>query len=220
MTERMAPAHPYIPALGTGIEWTPTTVTLHERNKAPEVVSYATKSPWEFWYHLHFREAFPGVTHWWFRNFWTGGVKVSRPEPWMIKTDSVTGWVTFFKMLDQPRMPYTVFIEGPVVGVIPPYPPNAAQRANLPLRLTLARLIMGVVLGDIEPDRPFTVTSLVRAEHLDRAFPTTHRAAKEIYGNWRLAEGSEPIRRPLREELCWLLDLEPDREPERAEQAR
>lgn len=207
MAERMAPAHPYIPALGTGIAWTPTTVTLHEGGKAVETVQHQTASAWEFWHGLHFREAFPSVTHWWFRGIWTGRVRVSLPDETLTQGDALVGWVTF-DMLDEPRRAYTVIDETPL-AVLPPYPPNEEQPANMALRLGIARLIVGVIREEVEPETWMTVTSLVPRDRLDAFFPATHAEAAQVFGGWRLAEGDEPLRLPIRETLCRLLELEP-----------
>lgn len=211
MAERMAPAHPYIPALGTGIDWTRTTATLYEGGNATLTAQHQAASAWEFWHDLHFRTAFPSVTHWWFRSIWTGRVRVSLPDATLTQQDALWGWVTF-DMLDAPRRPYAVIDTTPL-AVLPPYPPNEEQPVNLPLRLSIARLIVGLIRQEVEPETWFIVTSLVQRDQLHRYFPTTHEAAAQVYGGWRLAEGDEPLRRPLRETLCRLMGLEPD--PER-----
>jgi len=203
--EQMAPAHPYIEALGTGIAWTPTTVTRYAGGTAVERVPYQTATPWEFWHGLHFRAAFPRVTHWWFRSIWTGRVQVSLPDPALSQDDALVGWVQF-DLLDTPRRPYLVIDETPV-AVLPPYPPHAEEPANLPLRLGLARLIVGVIGGEVEPDRWMTVTSLVPRERLATLFPVTHAEAAQVFGGWRLAAGDEPLRTPLRAALCAALGV-------------
>jgi len=211
MTEHMAPAHPYLPTLGTGIEWTPTTVTRYEGGNAVETVPHQTANAWEFWHDLHFREAFPAVSHWWFRGSWTGRVRVSLPDATLTQGDALVGWVTF-DMLDAPRRPYTVIDETPL-AVLAPYPPMEEQPINFALRLGIARLIVGVIREEVEPETWMTVTSLVPRDRLDDFFPATHERAAEVFGGWRLAEGDEPMREPLREALCRLMGLEPVQVP-------
>jgi hypothetical protein len=40
---------------------------------------HTTTTPWDFWYHLAFAEAFPQVEYWWFRSLWTNRVRLSAP---------------------------------------------------------------------------------------------------------------------------------------------
>jgi hypothetical protein len=207
MAERMAPAHPYLPALGTGIAWTPGAVILYEGGKAVETARHRTATPWEFWQGLSFRETFPRVTHWWFRGIWTGRVRVSLPDEALTQGDALVGWVTF-DMFDLPRRPYSVIDETPL-AVLPPYPPLEEQPANMALRLSIARLIVGVIRGEVEPETWLTITSLVPRDRLHAFFPATHEEAARVFGGWRLAEGDEPLRLPVREALCRLLGLEP-----------
>ena len=142
MTERMVPAHPYQAALGTGIEWTPTTVHLWEQGQVTMTAKHMTTTPWDFWYNLAFREAFAAVTHWWFRSLWTGRIAVSLPDPTLTEDRAVWGWMTF-DVLDRPRRTWSIS-DGAMVTIHPPYPPHEEQEANLPLRLSLARAILAV----------------------------------------------------------------------------
>jgi hypothetical protein len=57
----------------------------------------------------------------------------------------------------------------PVIAT--PYPPNETQPVNLPLRLALARLVVGVITGAVEADQWIVVTSLVARDELRLAFP-------------------------------------------------
>lgn len=208
MSERMAPAHPYQAALGTGIEWTPGTVRLWEQGRVSATAQHAAASAWEFWYGLHYREAFPEVTHWWFRSLWTGRIAVSLPDPELVEDSAMWGWMAF-DVLDTPRLPWTVS-EGAVITIAPPYPPNEEQPANLPLRLSLARAILMVLRDELAPDTWLGVTSLVQRDELDEVLPTTHdEAARAFGGAWRLAHGETTLDEPPRAALCRLLGLTP-----------
>jgi hypothetical protein len=208
MNDRMAPAHPYQAALGTGIEWTPGTVRLWAQGNVTATAKHTTATAWDFWYGLHFREAFPDVTHWWFRSIWTGRIAVSLPDSTLSEDSAVWGWMTF-DVLDTPRLPWTMS-EGPVITIAPPYPPNEEQPANLPLRLSLARAILMVLRDEAAPDTWLGVTSLVHRDDLARVLPTTHdEAARAFGGNWRLAHGETTLDEPPRAALCRLLGLTP-----------
>lgn len=208
MNERMAPAHPYQAALGTGIEWTPNTVRLWEQGRVTETATHTTATPWEFWYGLHYRDTFPTVTHWWFRSIWTGRIAVSLPDPALVEDDAVWGWMTF-DVLDRPRLPWTMS-EGSVITIAPPYPPNEEQPANLPLRFSLAQAILLVLRDDLAPDSWAAVTSLVERDELANTLPTTHEEAARVFGgDWRLAHGETTLQDPPRAALCRLLGLTP-----------
>ena len=208
MNERMAPAHPYQAALGTGIEWTPGTVRLWEQGNVTATAKHTTASAWDFWHGLHFREAFPDVTHWWFRSIWTGRIAVSLPDPSLSEDAAVWGWMTF-DVLGSPRLPWTMS-EGAVIAIAPPYPPNEEQPANLPLRLSLARAILMVLRDELAPDTWLGVTSLVQRDDLALILPTTHHEAAQAFGGaWRLAHGETTLADPPRAALCRLLGLTP-----------
>jgi len=211
-TERMAPAHPYISSLGTGIAWTPDTVIVYKQGQPVETAAHTTQSPWNFRHTLAFRDCFPQVTHWWFRSIWTGRVAISAPDPAFIQTDELWGWVTF-DVLDQPRRSWIVVNTGSTLAVTVPYPPNEVQIANLPYRLALGRLILATFQGDVPTDTWFGITSLVPAGDLAALFPlTVAEGQRNLGGNWQLVVGGEEtLRGPLRTELCRVLGLE---EPE------
>lgn len=68
MNERMAPAHPYQAALGTGIAWAPDMARLWAQGRVTATARHASVTAWNLWHDLRFRETFPAVTHWWFRS--------------------------------------------------------------------------------------------------------------------------------------------------------
>ncbi len=208
MQEYMAPAHPYQAALGTGIEWTPTAVRLWEQGSVTATATHTTTMPWDFWYGLHFREAFPNVTHWWFRSLWTGRIAISLPDGALSEEQALWGWMAF-DVLDTPRRPWTMS-EGAQIVLAPPYPPNEEQSANLPLRLSLARAILAVLRDEVAPDSWLGVTSLVHRDELERVFPQSHAEAARLFGGeWRLAHGDEALAEAPRAALCELLGLTP-----------
>lgn len=207
-SEHMAPGHPYRTSLGTGIEWTPDHARRWEGGEVVATARHTSPTAWAFWHELAFAQAFPEVTHWWFRSIWTGRVQFSMPDPTFVETDTIWGWVTF-DVLDQPRRPYSVR-EGVVLEVSPPFPPNDEQPANLPLRLTLARCILGVLQDELAPDTWIGVTSLVARELLAQALPATTSDAAAVYGTgWRLTNGAATISDAPRAALCRALGLLP-----------
>ncbi|HEU4322703.1 MAG TPA: hypothetical protein VFS21_06100, partial [Roseiflexaceae bacterium] len=194
------------PALGTGIRWTAEQVELWERGSITATAAHDTPSAWAFWHGLRFRDAFPEVTHWWFRGIWTGRLAISRPDPELTSEGQLVGWVTF-DLLDQPRRAWSIN-EGAVLTVAVPLPPLAEQPGNLPLQLSIARAVLLVLQGDAPADSWLGVTSLVAREELERTLPATHAEARAaLGGNWRLANGAEPFADPPRDALCRLLGL-------------
>lgn len=192
MTERMAPGHVYQPKLGTGIEWKQGEVSLWEGGKIVETARHSSTSAYEFWHGLAFAEAFPGVSHWWFRSAWTQRVRLSG-----IQGTSSGGTVWgYMQFIDEqiPAQTWSV-TEGERPEIFVPFPPNEVQPVNLPLRLALARLAAGVVADEVQRDAWLVVTSLVHRDELALAFSDTQP--------WQL----EGIHAPLRNALCSLQGL-------------
>src|SRR5262245_13138981 len=144
-TERMAPGHIYQANLGTGIEWQPGVARLWEQGEVSLEARHTTPSPDVFFYTLAFRDVFPQVTHWWFRSAWTGTVTLTRPDPAMTRNNAIGGWMTFGTAPEQRQPWYVINTQTPIVAT--PYPPMQAQPVNLPLRVALARLGIGLVNG-------------------------------------------------------------------------
>ena len=222
--ERMAPGHVYQAATGTGIEWRPGTARLWEHGRVTGTGRHATASPWEFWHTLAFAATFPAVTHWWFGSAWTGPVWLGTRG---VSPDgaTITGWMQFVDP-QEPALPWQITLRAPP-QVATPLPPFEVWPINLPLRLALAQLALGLHRGDVRaapapearaaadatvaaPGRPparvaaasaavpgHFVTSLVRRDDLAAVFPTTA-------GAWRLAQ----VAPPLREALCRLMGLQ------------
>ncbi len=109
-----------------------------------------------------------------------------------------------------PALPWTVVLASPP-RVSTPLPPMAVNLTNLPLQLLLAEQLMELLnrVADqvahehdraaVEfPNSEITVTSLVRREHLQRAFPTS-------FNTWRLDKLGNLT---TREAFCRVQDLE------------
>jgi hypothetical protein len=197
MNERMAPGHVYQPRLGTGIQWQPGVVKLWENGQVTAEAAHTTASPYEFWYGLAFAGCFPDVTHWWFRSAWTQRVRLTRLQG-ELADGSLWGLMQF---IDEhtPGQMYTISdTEPPVIAV--PYPPNVVHSVNLPLRIALSHLVVGIITGEVNPDQWKIVTSLVKREELDAVFPIPQVALP-----WQL----EGIEISLRQALCDLQGLMP-----------
>jgi len=193
--EYAAPGHAYLEQLGTGIEWQPGIARLWERGNVTLEAEHSSQTPYEFWNELVFAEAFPQVTHWWFRSAWTQRVRLTRAQGML---DQLTVW-GYMQFIDdgEPGQLWTVEERGvPVIET--PYPPNEVQPVNLPLRFALARLVAGIFSDDVLPDQWMVVTSLVKRADLDLVFPTSVTAH-----TYRLTgvEGN------LRNELCRVLGI-------------
>ena len=224
--ELMAPGHIYNPRTGTGIEWMPSNSHTAERGKArlwsrqwsgqPVLLAegtHDTDSAWEYWYRLEFARSFPQVTHWWFGDAWTGQLSIWRPDVVEHDPESaalmLTGWLRF-GTADMPALPWTVVLTSPPRVNIP-LPLMATNLANLPLQLLVADKVMEVLdklteqaiyaeelARDGGPDLELFVTSLVRREDLQRAFPCD-------FGPWRLDKLPSLT---AREALCRVQGLE------------
>ncbi len=158
--EQMAPGHIYNPATGNGIVWMPGQVQLWTGGQVMATATHRTADPWTFWYDLGFAAAFPQITHWWFGSAWTGKVWV-RPigAPAQGARQTLTGGIRFVDRAE-PEFTWQVTIDDAqepwrtgdgtpaavplLVGV--PIPPFEGSPLNLPLRVALAQVVLG--LGD------------------------------------------------------------------------
>jgi hypothetical protein len=195
MTDQIAPAHIYRPELGSGIEWLPGQAKLYQFGRPIATARHDTPSPYAFWHNLAFAECFPEVTHWWLRSAWTQALRLTRLQG-LMDDGAAWGWMQFVD--DQtPAQMYTITESDPPVVAVP-FPPNENQPLNLPLRLALARLAVGLLHDDVVPDEWLLVTSLVPRDELRDVFST------ELSTIWVL-EGLETM--PLRQALCQLQGL-------------
>ena len=64
MEKLIASARPYRVDLGEGIEIIEHTARLWQQGQVIATAEINEVSPYDFWYHLKFREAFPQITHW------------------------------------------------------------------------------------------------------------------------------------------------------------
>ena len=197
MNERMAPGHVYQPRLGTGIQWQPGIAKLWEGGHVTVEASHQTVSSYDFWYNLAFADCFPEITHWWFRSAWTQKVRLTRLQG-KLADASLWGLLQFIDE-QTPGQMYTITDADPPVIVVP-YPPNEIQPVNLPLRLALSRLVVGVITGEVIPNQWVFVTSLVKRDELEAVFPT-----KTTAFSWQM----EGIETSMRLALCGLQALKP-----------
>jgi len=185
-----APGHPYDPATGSGLAWTPTTTTLWWRGTVLAAVPSPTPTAWAFWYDLHFVTGFPQVGAWWFGSPWTQQVRA-----WA-GPDGGSGTLQFVDA-GSPRWPWCR-LPGDPPRFLLPRPPLAPQAGNLPLQIVLQGLVSGVVAGRIPAGEWQVVSSLVARTALATALPLTPSP-------WCLAEYPMPLRRAL----CVALGLTP-----------
>jgi len=202
--EIMAPGHAYLKSTGSGIAWEPGKATLWWRGDVMAVGKHATASAREFWETLAFAQAFPQITHWWFRSAWTHQARVSLPVGMY---DDVTpmGYIQFIDDQEPANLWMMVESDYPIIDI--PFPPLEAQPVNIPLRLALARLLMAVVTDRFNPNVWCTVTSLVKTSDLEVTFPMTHPIPTGYGGFFQLNNGDDPLTTPLRKHLCNLMGL-------------
>jgi len=196
MTDLVAPGHVYQPDLGTGIEWVEGVATLWDRGVKIAEAPHDTKSPYEFFYGLVFGDAFPQVTHWWFRSAWTQRVRVSGPQG-QLDSDTAYGYIQFIDE-EQDGEVWTVSTLGGVADVDVPMPPLETQAVNLPLRVTLGNLVLKTITGEKKSDQWQFATSLVERGVLAQAFPTGVNGM-----GWQMHN----VHMPLRNALCHLQGL-------------
>jgi hypothetical protein len=170
-------------------------VKLWEGGQVTVESAHTAKTPFEFWYNLAFKDCFPEVTHWWFRSAWTQRVRLTQLQGELVD-GSLWGLMQFIDGQTPGHMYTITEADPPVIAVS--YPPNEVQPVNLPLRLALSRLVVGIVTGEVVPGQWNIVTSLVQRDDLKDIFPT-----KTITGFWQL----ESIDSSLRQALCSLLGI-------------
>lgn len=187
MNQSIAPGHRYQPRLGCGIEWQPEVVKLWQDGTVRAVSPQNRASAYDYFYRLDFMESFPQVSHWWFRSAWTQRARITSIQGWLEGGQTAWGYLQFMDEQTPAEMWTITNEERP--RIVTPYPPNETQPANLPLRLALARLVSGVVLGQAQPDTWLTLTSLVRREDLPTAFPTNDQSPA-----WLLDDQDAPLR--------------------------
>lgn len=194
-SDYLAPAHPYLPKLGNGIEFFPEKVVLWENGQPTLDAAHQQPNAYEFWRTFAFLDAFPQVTHWYFRSAWTQRVRFS-PAQTAFDEQSIWGYVQF---IDE-QTPSQIWTVSTTPGNLPEVfvssPPNETHPANLPLRLTLASLTLGMLEDRIPINQWITVTSLVNAADVRTVFQTSLP--------YRLAD-APPL--PLTEILCQTLGL-------------
>lgn len=193
----MAPGHVYMPALGTGIQWTEKEVVLWQNEKPMLRNSHDTASAYEYFYGLHFARSFPMVTHWWFRSAWTQRVRLSGPQG-LLDGGTIWGYMQFVDEHVPSQMWAATTLDGGGHEIAVPYPPNEVQPVNLPLRMTLARLVAGMLIDEVQRDTWLTVTSLVAAADLQQTFPADRASIP-----WQI----EGIHGSARREMCVLQGL-------------
>jgi len=193
--EMAAPGHVFQPELKTGIKWEPGQVELWHFD-LKSTAQQDTKTPYEYWYNLEFLRSFPQVTHWWFRSGWTQQVRVSIPAG-MMDSDTAFGYIQFIDEEQDGEM-WSISTLGGIADVDVPLPPLEVNTANLPLRTTLARLILDTIAGSRKSDEWTFVTSLVQSQDVQAAFPTTMEEMPFRLHN---------VNMPMRQALCNLQGL-------------
>ena len=108
------------------------------------------------------------MTHWWFRSAWTQNVRLTGIEGLM---DGITPWGYMQFINEEEPAQFWTITEGERPEIATPFPPNEVQPVNLPLRLALARLVAGVIADEVQRDTWMLITSLVRRDELESAFP-------------------------------------------------
>ncbi len=168
MKERLAPGHVYLKRLGSGIEWQPGQVNLWENGVRVAQAAHQYSSAYQYFYHLAFAESFPDVTHWWFRSAWTQRVRLTTAQGAM-EGETVWGYMQFVDETVPARMWTATNTELPIIEV--PYPPNEVHPVNLPLRLALSWLVVGILTEEVQPNAWLLATSLIPAGELQTTIP-------------------------------------------------
>jgi hypothetical protein len=159
-----------------GINWFPDRVEMYEKGIKTDERAIKTDSPWEFWYGLAFRDAFPEVTHWFFASPWTQNVRMTQilGQNNDMEGDYFYGEMQFINENEAPEIFTITNNVPPEVDV--PYPPEQVKRINIPLRLLLSKMVIALLSDDIIPNAWYAITSLVETEHLETIFPTDRYA--------------------------------------------
>lgn len=157
------PGHVYHNGIRTGIQLTGNKALLWDGGRRVAEANWNGK-PWDFWYNLKFVELFPQVTHWWFQSAWTHQVRVSQPQG-----SDVQGIYGYIQFIDEESHGNIWYYDDNTYSV--PFPPFEAQPGNLPLQISLCRLVDAVRRGQLPANEWYTVTSLVGRDELEQVFP-------------------------------------------------
>lgn len=191
-----AAGHVYKSESGHGIEWNENEARLWQDGSVIARAAHNADSARAYWYSFAFARDFPQVTHWWFGSSWTQAVRVSLPQG-MLASQTSFGTIQFMHET-QPRDLWTVYRDT-VSAISVPAPPFEAQNfaANVPLHRQLMQMVVAMLLGNVQHDQWYTVSSLVAAKRLpailDRSYHRTWRAERYYL--------------PLRDEWCNAMGL-------------
>ncbi|MHC1732937.1 MAG: hypothetical protein AB9888_13040 [Bacteroidales bacterium] len=200
MKDIIGPAHVYNPQTGNGIQLIDGTANLFINKEFFLSRPHTAKSPYEFWYDLHFTSLFPEITHWYLYSAWTQYVAFSKPQGVIDDGEnSIWGWVWFCDKDTPPDM-WTITPPSTANGnsiITVPMPPLNVHRGNIPLRLALAQQLLSVALTGLnKPEKFYPLTSLVTPAQMPLAFPKEHISIR-LNG----------IDLPYREALCEIMSL-------------
>jgi hypothetical protein len=189
----MAPGHPYVRELGTGLEITETTVRLWGAS-APGVmdaeVPHTGLDQRAFFEKLRHGEFFPGVTHWWFGSPWTQTVAVERQPSRVAGT--AQGSLRFAG--EQEGLWWAEVDLGTERLRVHVDLPTGESLVNLPLVGQLTRLVVLALADEIDERAPVVISALVPTEHLESAFPVASLLT-DAGRQWEIAQTDQPLRR-------------------------
>ena len=182
---------PYNPSIGTGIEWTPTTMRLWDRGDVLGEAEHRSADSWDYWYNLRFLESFPHVTHWAGESVWTDRYKIGAPNPELLgRADAVLTGTIQFSRDDTDVLTWKVTrppADPTALDVVSVPLPELEPDTNLALHLLLAQRVVQVVGGDIKAGEWRTASSVVPRDNLADAFPLQ-------WTDWRLDGADAPPR--------------------------
>lgn len=116
----------------------------------------------------------------------------------MMDADTIWGYMQFIDE-DVPAQQWSVLgIDNAINEIAVPYPPHEVQPVNLPLRIALSRLVVGVVADEVQRDHWMVITSLVHRDELEKTFLLDSDGLP-----WKL----EGVTGSIRREFCVLQGL-------------
>lgn len=160
-----APGHVFLTYNQTGIEWFPDRAKLWNFGTLLGEASHKTRSKFEFWNTLAFLDCFPNVEKWWFFALWNGQVTVKYPG--FSNGGSVWGNLQYQGEFDK----FYIIHSGYPPQIDVPLPIASNNPGNLPLRIAISRLVLGIITEEIVAGQPYTVTSLVGRNDLAKILP-------------------------------------------------
>jgi len=162
----VASAQLYQPGTGYGIRLAKKKTELWDRG-ALLSTGPAVDDAWKYFSAFAFREMFPEIEFWWWGSAWTQQVRLTSPQGTLPDGQTLWGYMQFTDAGASLGI-YSITDAVPAEVTVP-LPPGVGP-LNLPLRVILAKLALGILEDEVAPNEWLPVSSLVAKADLEKAF--------------------------------------------------